>query len=348
MPTPVVSVLMPVRNGARFLAEAVASVLASSERGLELIVVDDGSTDASPAIIAAAQRADERIVALAQPRLGLVAALELARSRARAPYLARLDADDLASPDRFARQLERFESDSDLVLLGTAMDRIDAAGRRIGQFAYPEAHDALMQALWRRNPFVHSSIMMRASAAGAAGGYRAFFAEAEDYDLWLRLSERGTVANLPEALGSARTHADTVTARAGLRQAFSVALARHCTRARRAGKPDPATGLTQPLDLDDGGDDGSFAGVIRLFRALAFSDEATFGRRAPTSGDIDAIASASWGDRREVTLAQTALLNILRRRSVPKPVARLRVAATLVRLDPWRALRLVFGDSRKP
>jgi hypothetical protein len=325
--------------------------LASRERSIELIVVDDGSTDASREIIDAARRGDDRIIALVQSPLGLVAALENGRSRARAPFLARLDADDLAYPDRLSRQLERFGADHDLVLLGTAMDKIDAAGRPIGRISYPTDNDALVRALWRRNPFVHSSVMMRRSTVEAAGGYRSFFLVAEDYDLWLRLSERGAVANLPEALGGHRIHPDTVTARAGLRQAFSVRLARRCARARQGNEPDPSAGMSEPIDLEGGGSHEPFASETRLFRALAFADQATFDRRLPTPEDLDAISSTSFPDRREASLAQTALVNILRRRVAPKPVSRLTLARTLIRIDAWRALRLAFtarGTRRSP
>ncbi|HEY0439247.1 MAG TPA: glycosyltransferase family A protein, partial [Xanthobacteraceae bacterium] len=95
-----VSVILPVRNGAQYLEATLESLRAVRAPALEILLVDDGSTDATPALVAAAAARDRRTVPLAQPGLGLVRALELARHRATAPLLARLDADDLAYPER--------------------------------------------------------------------------------------------------------------------------------------------------------------------------------------------------------------------------------------------------------
>lgn len=335
-----VSVILPVRNGAQYLEATLESLRAAREPVLEILVVDDGSTDTTPAIVAAAAGRDPRIVALAQPGLGLVAALEHARGRATAPFLARLDADDLAYPQRFARQLAAFRSDPDLVLLGTAADRIDADGRATGRLSYPETHQALVGELQRRNPFIHSTVMMRAAAAAAAGGYRRFFLAAEDYDLWLRLAERGRVGNLPERLGAWRRHGASVTGQMALRQAFAAALARRCAELRRRGEPDPSDGWAEPIDFADPAQDaGAFAAECRRFRALAFAEPTAFATRPPTGADIGELLAARRGAA-DARLAQAALLNILRRNAAPAGTSRARLVAAAIAIDPAHALRL--------
>jgi GT2 family glycosyltransferase len=343
--TPDVSVLMPVRNGARYLPAALASLRACRAPALEIVVVDDGSTDTTPAILAEAMRVDARLVALAEKAGGIVAALERARRRARAPLLARLDADDLAYPERFRRQAEAFAADSDLVLLGTAADRIDAAGRIVGALRYPEDGDELRRELARRNPFVHSTTMMRRSAVAQAGGYRAFFLAAEDYDLWLRIAAAGRIGNLGDRLGAHRIHAGSTTARHTFRQAFSAALARASARARSRNQPDPADGLDRPIAIEDEDWPPAFASEVTLYRALAFADGATFARRSPTAGDLALLLDRRL-PRLERKLAQAALAAILRNGALPGSASRLRVAAAVIARGALRGARLIIAPSR--
>jgi len=344
MPEPDVSVLMPVRNGARYLAQAIASLGECREPRLELVIVDDGSTDATREIIERGRRVDARIVALAQPASGIVAALERARRQARAPLLARLDSDDLAYPNRFRLQLERFLADPDLLLLGSAVDKIDEAGRIVGSLHYPGEPDDLQQQLRRRNVFVHSSVMMRHSTVDRVGGYRRFFLAAEDYDLWLRIAEQGKVANLPARLGGYRVHAASTTMRHAVRQAFSAALARTCAAARRRNSPDPADGLEQPMEIARENWPQAFNEDVRLYRALAFCDPATFVTRQPTLEDVHRLLARDLPPL-ERKFAQAALAGMLRRGAVPKPCSRLRLSAAVLAMGAWRAARLLLqGD----
>src|SRR5579862_6541423 len=108
--TPVISVIMPVRNGAEWLSEAVASVRGQDFGDFEFLIVDDGSQDATADVLAASAHADARIKVMRQPAQGIVAALNNAIAVARAPYLARLDADDIAEPNRLARQFTFLEA----------------------------------------------------------------------------------------------------------------------------------------------------------------------------------------------------------------------------------------------
>jgi glycosyltransferase involved in cell wall biosynthesis len=207
---PAVSVLMGVRDGAPWLPSAIRSVLDQTLTDLELIVVDDGSSDATPALLAAAR--DPRLVVERQPRAGLAAALNRALGRARAPLLARLDADDVALPARLERQRAFLQSHPDVGLLGTAARVVDASGHDVEIIRPPEDDRDIRRVLIRRNPFVHSSVMVRRSLLASAGGYDVSFPVAQDYDLWLRLSALTRMANLAEPLVVRRLVAGRVTA----------------------------------------------------------------------------------------------------------------------------------------
>ncbi len=200
--TPAVSVLMSVHNGAPWVADAVRSVLAQTAGDLELIVIDDGSTDATPEILG--RVSDPRLRVLRQARLGLTLSLSRALGLARGALVARLDADDVALPERFARQRAFLAAHPDIGLLGTGAREVDAAGREVALVVPPADDAAIRRALIRRNPFVHSSVMARREAVLRAGGYDATLPVAQDYDLWMRLAAVTRLANLPEPLVTRR------------------------------------------------------------------------------------------------------------------------------------------------
>jgi len=339
---PLVSVLMPVRNGEHYLAAALDSVLGERDPILEVIVIDDGSTDGTVAMLEDRRRRDPRVIIVTQPASGLVAALERGRRYARAALIARLDADDIAYPGRLQAQWAAFDANPDLVLLGTALDRIDARGRPRGVIAYPTDSAVLAAKLPTANVFSHSSVMMRRSAVESAGGYRQFFVGAEDYDLWLRLSERGKIANLAARLGAYRVHGNSVTARSALRQAFSAALARLCAALRRAGKPDPSIGREDPIDLREPVSPGDpLAPVVRLFQALAFAEAEAFAWRRPTDEDAALLTLPSLAHA-EKQLAQTALARMVRRRALPPALSYSAALSAIFRLNAARGLTVLL------
>ena len=210
MAAPAVSVVMAVRDGAPWVAGAIESILGQTLTDLELIVVDDGSTDDTPLLLAWVR--DPRLVVERQAHTGLTRALGRALARARAPLVARLDADDVAHPDRLERQRAFLAAHPEVGLLGTAARVVDEAGREVGTIQPPEDDTTIRRALIRRNPFVHSSIMARRALVAQAGGYDPDFPVAQDYDLWLRLGQLTRMANLPEALVTRRLVAGRVTA----------------------------------------------------------------------------------------------------------------------------------------
>lgn len=331
---------MPVKNGEAWLAAAIESVLAQTLADFELIVVDDGSTDASPDIIAALSGRDERIFTVRQPRqLGLVKALNAALAVVRAPLLARLDADDLALPERLWDQARCFDERSDLVLLGSWAERIDATGRRTGEVR-PETDPARLAAILRkRNPLVHSSVMMRTATVKKLGGYREAFLGAEDFDLWLRLSEHGVVAILPQPLVRYRVHGNSVTRRLALRQCFSTRLASAAAAARARLGADPAERLSGPPDWwAPQAMNEFYAEAAAVCRFLDIADPSVLAARGAGDVRLPSAQQLLEFSHVEKVLARRSLVNLLTLRSRPAVLSPRRLVAALATLLFGRAL----------
>jgi len=210
---PRVSVLMPAYNARRYLGEAIDSILAQTFRDFELVVVDDGSTDETLAILNRYAAQDPRVRVVSRPNTGISGALNDGLKLCRAPLVARMDADDVAEPQRLQRQVAYMDAHADCVLLGSNVLLIDPAGLPIGVDQNQPAHDQIEQQLLRGRggAVYHPSAMMRRDAVDRVGRYRAQFNDSEDLDLFLRLAEVGRVANLPEPLLRYRRHLNSVT-----------------------------------------------------------------------------------------------------------------------------------------
>jgi glycosyltransferase involved in cell wall biosynthesis len=200
-----------VRDEAPFLDEALASVAAQTLSELEVLVVDDGSTDDSAAIGEAWAARDPRFRALRQEPLGLVAALERARAAACAPVLARMDGDDVCAPERLALQLAALEAEG-LDAVGCGIRYVPDEAVRDGARAYAAwinglvTVEAAARDVFVECPLPHPALVVRADALAAAGGYRDE-GWPEDYDLVLRLWERGArFRNLDRVLLDWREH----------------------------------------------------------------------------------------------------------------------------------------------
>lgn len=339
---PAVSIVMPVRDGERFLQIAIDSVLAQSFADFELIIIDDGSSDSTPAILAEAARRDPRIVVIREEPTGVAAAFNLGIATARAPLIARLDSDDIALPERLARQVETMQSEPSLGLLGSFAETIDESGRTLGSRTPPVSHDALVTFLARNDPFVTSTVMLRTELARTLGGYRAAIEVAEDYDLWLRMAERARIANLPETLVRYRVHLQSESGRKEVRLAFSTRLARRAAAERQAGRPDPIDGLSVPPDWCAIPADSFFVEDARDFRLLQFADPVVAKSLDPAAIDPEAFDGlAARLDHRERRLAQRALLHLLRRDDRPPWLGRARLFRLLIWLHPARAAKML-------
>src|SRR5690606_31270019 len=178
---PKVSVLLPVHNAEAYVSEAVESILRQSFDCFELICIDDGSTDQSYELLKHYSAQDSRVRVFRNKHAGLVAALNEGLRLCRAPLVARMDADDIATPERLARQYRRFELDPGMWVLGTAEERIDEVGRPRGRPPVITGCDAVARALREKCVIRHPTVMMRREPILAIGGYRAAYKHAEDY-----------------------------------------------------------------------------------------------------------------------------------------------------------------------
>ncbi|MBW4660053.1 MAG: glycosyltransferase [Drouetiella hepatica Uher 2000/2452] len=219
MSVPTLSVLMPVHNAERFVAEAVESILNQTFDDFEFLIVDDGSSDRSLAILQRYAAQDARIQLISREKTGYVAALNEMVKLARGEFLARMDADDIAMRDRFCLQVARLRQDPDLVCLGGTHGMIDEKGRWLTCLAMPEQNEEIQKlALAGHTPINHPCAMMRRSAVLQVGAYDATLAPCEDLDLWLRLGEIGKLANLKEMVLKYRLHANSVSEKQGALQ----------------------------------------------------------------------------------------------------------------------------------
>ncbi len=342
MNAPRVTVLMPVRDGAQWLALAIDSVLAQAFSDFEFLVIDDGSTDRSREIAADYAARDMRVRLIGQDALGLIATLNRGIAEARGELIARLDADDLARPERLARQVAAMDMNPRLNLIGSWAVKIDPEGRSNGIISPPFDRQQLRDTLARTNPFIHSSVMMRTEAARQAGGYRAAFEAAEDYDLWLRLAEHGEIAIIPEPLVLYREHGGNVTVRKAARQLFSTRLAARAAASRVSIGVDPSDSLAAPPDWRTDVGNSFYATDARIFRFLELADTDIAKVAKLSAVDLDTVTGSNL-NHRERKLAQIAIINLLRRDDRPAAWSTLKLMWTLFMLHPMRAVPLVLG-----
>lgn len=207
-----VDVMMPAYNAATTIREAIDSLRAQTLRDIRIVVVDDGSTDDTPAILAALAAEDQRIVVVRKSNDGIVEARNDALRKCDAEFVACLDADDTAFPERLARQLAYLESHPACVGLGGEVEHIDERGAIIAgmtQQGDPSLADPA-QAPALEPYIVHSTFMARRADVVAVGGYR-HVPNSEDSDLFWRLGERGVLVNLPEVFGKYRVHTASIS-----------------------------------------------------------------------------------------------------------------------------------------
>ena len=204
---PSVSVVMPVHNAFPFLNESICSILGQTLSDFEFVILDDASTDKSLELLRDWAARDERIrVYDSQKLLGLAASSNAVVAKARAPLVARMDADDIAHPDRLIRQWHIMKQRPDTVAVGTLCNGINAGGcvvRPRDRWRLLR-HSTLI-------PFPHGSVMFRREVFEQVGGYNERVARGEDQDLFLRMATRGRVLTLADVLYSYRYHSSNAT-----------------------------------------------------------------------------------------------------------------------------------------
>src|SRR5258705_5834080 len=204
---PLISVVMPVHNALAFLDESINSILEQTLSDFEFVILDDASTDGSVELLRQWSLRDKRIhLYESKERLGLSGSSNAVTSKARAPIVARMDADDIAHPERLRRQWNIIQRRPDVAVIGTLCSGIDARGREVR----PRDRWRLV----RRSvyvPFPHGSAMFRREVFDQVGGYNEASDGCEDQDLFSRMAARGRVLTLPDVLYSYRYHSSNVT-----------------------------------------------------------------------------------------------------------------------------------------
>jgi glycosyltransferase involved in cell wall biosynthesis len=233
MNSPAVSVAMPVCNGIPYLADSIESILTQTFEDLELLILDNGSTDGSPAVLRDWAQRDRRIRLFETSQaLGSAISGNRIMSKAIAPLVARMDADDVSHPDRLRRQWEVLRAHADVALVGTLSDDIDSRGRR----ARPRDRWRLIGSSGLA-PFPHGSCMFRRALFEELGGYREACEPWEDQDLFWRMTDRGRVVVVPDALYRYRYHVNTASVWHFAENAVRATHLRdRCLAERRAGR----------------------------------------------------------------------------------------------------------------
>lgn len=244
--TPRITVLIGSYNNAATLDRAIDAILDQTVAELELIVIDDGSSDATPEVAARAMERDARVRFLPMERnLGIARSLNEGLRAARAPVVAVQDADDFSAPERLERQLAVLDARPEVAVVGTRMHEVDEAGRALAPRTSFAAGD-VNEVLPRFNPVPNTSAAFRRAAALEAGGYDARYRYAMEYDLWLRLADRWQVVTLDEPLSTRVMGTTNVAARAERAQtAEAIRIRLETLRRRRTLRG--ARGLAVPL-----------------------------------------------------------------------------------------------------
>jgi glycosyltransferase involved in cell wall biosynthesis len=207
---PKVSILMPVYNGEKFLPEAIESMLGQTFTDFEFMIIDDGSTDNSVAIIQSYQ--ENRIRLLRNEcNLGITESLNKGLAAAQGELICRMDADDVSLPERLETQVKFLDEHPDVAMVGTWVILIDSNGKEIEREHYPVTSEQIFRKIFIHNPFAHSTVLIRRSAINEVGVYDPQFLHNEDYDLWLRVSAKFKGANIPQQLVRRRIHEKNIT-----------------------------------------------------------------------------------------------------------------------------------------
>jgi len=197
---PLVSVVMPVYNGERFLKEAIESILNQTYKNFEFIIVDDGSTDNSLKIIEEYQKRDKRIKLIKNKKnLGMAKSLNKSLRIAKGKYYVKMDSDDISDKERLNKELFFLENNKEYLIVGSNLEVIDDENETIGYRYYPQNDEDIRNLIIIKNPFAHPSVMVRMNVLK-----KIFYDEklkaSDDYDLWFKLLKYGKGKNLSDFL----------------------------------------------------------------------------------------------------------------------------------------------------
>ncbi len=206
------SVIMPVWNAKRYIRKAIDSILNQTFSNFEFIIVDDGSTDRTLDLLQQYEKKDSRICIISRPNTGIVGALNDGIKAAQGIFIARMDSDDIALPERLNLQVAYLEKNPNCVILGTSIYFMDAAGNIVKKGDRPTEHKEIENELLKGNggAIIHPTAIMRREAVLKVGRYRQEAKYLEDLDLYLRLAQIGELANLDETLLCYRVHYQSI------------------------------------------------------------------------------------------------------------------------------------------
>lgn len=208
-----ISVIMPVFNSEKYVAEAIESILNQTFNDFEFIIIDDGSTDNSLKIIKEYSQKDNHIrVVVNQENKGIAGSLNIGIALARGEYIARMDADDISLPERFEKQVAFMENHPEIGVVGTSFSRIDEKENVIEEVKLITQPPRIWWRMFFINPIVHPSVMMRRNIfINGKFKYNRKSEPAEDYDLWFQIMSHYAIANLSEGLLLYRVHNENIS-----------------------------------------------------------------------------------------------------------------------------------------
>lgn len=238
-----ITVIMPVYNAERYVAEAIESVLQQTYQDFILMIINDGSTDRSAEIIKRYAGRDSRIMAISQSNIGQSESLNKALSQARTTWVARMDADDIMLPLRLERQVAFLAEHPEITVLSCRAIYIDEWGAELGRTAnHIKTLNDLAALVARQRPIavLHPGVLMHRQAVLDIGGYRDHFTDIADVDLWTRLAEQGyKILIQDEVLMKYRIHPVSMIASAGRQTILKRKWIQACIRARQSGTAEP-------------------------------------------------------------------------------------------------------------
>lgn len=233
---PLVSVVMSVHNGDRFLIEAIESILVQTYKNIEFIIIDDSSDDHTPFFLKKYAEQDSRIVVLRNEKnLGLTKSLNKGIKISRGTFIARQDADDFSHPERIAKQIEFMLCNPNIMLLGTGGYLIDEKGKTLYSEHVVTGKKRSKKIIKKRNIFFHGSVIIRKSCLDKTGLYNEEFRIGQDYDLFLRISESHDIENLEKPLYYYRIMPNTISSTKSREQQMATLIAQTASSNRVKG-----------------------------------------------------------------------------------------------------------------
>ena len=197
---PLISIVLCAFNEEYYIEQAIDSIMKQTYSNWELIVIDDGSTDNTSKIVTKYCYTNPKIKLIHQENGGIALARNRGITAAKGDFIAFHDADDISSEDRLLAQITMFNNDNKLVMVGSDSDVIDVAGKKVAEIRSMANDEDIRLGMLFHNQFVHGSVMAKRRSLEKVGGFKTNYGNFEDYELWLRLLNEGTVANITKHL----------------------------------------------------------------------------------------------------------------------------------------------------